>query len=255
MSHYPELPRLDCHAHIAPDANDQQLALLGDAVIFAMTGTLNEAFRAAQRKDARLLWGWGAHPGLHNSTEEYTADLMSKMIHFFPLIGEVGLDRRGSLVEQTKLFEKILLAAKDKPVLISVHSTGRTTAVIKLISQYPRQGIILHWFLGTQSEIETATNAGAYFSVNTAMPIEILERIPLERMLPETDFPSTRRSAGNKQPGDTAALEELIGKLHSRNALDVRRIFWLNLRELALKNHAIDRFPAPIANLLLALEA
>jgi len=46
----PELPPLDCHAHIAPDVTASQLDGLGSALIFAVTRSLDEARFVAWQK-------------------------------------------------------------------------------------------------------------------------------------------------------------------------------------------------------------
>ena len=51
-----ELPRLDAHAHIAPDVTRSQLNELGRAHIFAMTRTLDEAEAVRTRDDEAVTW-------------------------------------------------------------------------------------------------------------------------------------------------------------------------------------------------------
>ncbi len=63
MSPSPSLPRLDCHAHIAPDVTPAQVAALGGAIVFAVTRSPAEAAAAARRRDDTIIWGYGAHPG------------------------------------------------------------------------------------------------------------------------------------------------------------------------------------------------
>lgn len=70
-----------------------------------------------------------------------------------------------------------------------IHSAGRTAAVIDTIRAHPHPGLILHWFLGTPAEVAEAVTAGCYFSINAAMSTDVLQHIPPDRMLPETDFP------------------------------------------------------------------
>lgn len=253
MSRFPDLPRLDCHAHIAPDVTMPQIRRLGGVVVFAVTRTQQEGMRAAKRQDDRLVWGWGAHPGVPAALDEFSAARAADLTRRLPLIGEVGLDRRGALARQQEVFAAVLDAAQDQPVLLSVHSTGRTGAVLDMAAAHPHPGLILHWFLGDQQQLARAIDMGAYFSVNAAMPADLLRRIPPDRMLPETDFPSARRRGGGRVPGDTVPVEELIADLTRASTAEVRRRFWTNLRRVAVETAVLDRLPEAVADLLLAL--
>src|SRR6185312_4122027 len=61
VSQVHRFPRLDCHAHIAPDVTPAQIAALEGAFIFAMTRSPAEARFAARRHDGTVVWGYGAH--------------------------------------------------------------------------------------------------------------------------------------------------------------------------------------------------
>ena len=55
---------------------------------------------------------------------------------------------------------------------------------------------ILHWFTGNTAELQEAVEKGFYFSVNGAMmaskrAVRLLDLIPKERVLIETDSPFT----------------------------------------------------------------
>jgi len=253
LSRFPDLPPLDCHAHIAPDVTAPQVRQLGEVIVFAVTRTLTEGTRAAARQDKLLVWGWGAHPAVPEALDGFSADRAAHLIQKLPLVGEVGLDRRGPLDRQQEVFAAVLSAAQGQPVLLSVHSTGRTGAVLDMIAAHPHPGLILHWFLGDRRELARAVDTGAYFSVNAAMPADVLRRIPPDRMLPETDFPSGRRRGGGRLPGDTEPVERLVADLSGTSPPEIRRRFWTNLRRLAVDTEVIDRLPDPAADLLLTL--
>lgn len=249
-----ELPPLDCHAHLAPDVTQKQIRALGGAVVFAVTRSLAEAELVAGRTDETLVWGCGVHPGVAKARQAFDEDRMRELLGNFALVGEVGLDRSaGRLDDQLRVFEGVLRAAQDSPVLVSVHSAGCTNQVVDLIERLPHSGLILHWFLGASTEVERATRAGCYFSVNSAMGEELLRCIPRDRMLPETDFPSTARRGGGRVPGDTSRLEQRIAAIQAEAAERVRWRWYRNLRALALASGAIDRFPDALADRLIAV--
>lgn len=241
---YPsELPPLDCHAHIAPDVTVPQVNGLGGAFVFAMTRSPAEGAFAAARDDRTLLWGWGAHPGLPAALREVTPAAASAAADRHVLIGEVGLDHKGDAGLQRATFKTIIDACSAKPVLLSVHSTGRTREVIDMLGQQPHPGTVLHWFNGTADEIREATALGCYFSVNNAMTDDRLALIPRHRMLPETDFPSSRRKMMASRPGDVMALEQRLATRDGCQRDDVRRSWYVNLARLCGASDVTARLP------------
>ncbi len=249
-----QLPALDCHAHVATDVTDDQLRGLGDATVFAVTRSLDEAAAASRRTDANLVWGCGVHPGVRAAVAAFDAKAFAARLDEFALVGEVGLDRRsGHLDEQTRVFRAVLSAVREAPVLMSVHSAGCATEVTTLVEQARHPGMILHWFLGDASAVRRAADAGCYFSVNAAMSDAVLRQLPPDRLLPETDFPSTRRKGGGSRPGDVSNLERRVATLLAESAESVRWRWYRNLRSAALASGALERLPDALADRLMAV--
>lgn len=245
------LPLLDCHAHVAPDVTDRQLERLGNVHVVAMTCSLAEANYVAPRSHRQLTWAVGAHPGRPDALAQYNPSGFRAVASRFAVVGEVGLDRRGVQVDQERVFDDVLAACEDLPVLVSIHSTGRTRNVVERLEERTLQGAILHWFLGTLDECRRAARAGAYFSVNSAMPLKVVSAFPRDRVLPETDFPAKR--TGATMPGDTHALEVLLAEIWNEPAENVRYTLWRNLRTVSLASGAIDKFHESLADLLLSV--
>jgi TatD DNase family protein len=245
------LPRLDCHAHIAPDVTKRQIECLGDVHVVAMTRSLAEAQYASTRSDRQLTWAVGAHPGRPDALAQYNPTLFRSVASRFAVVGEVGLDRRGVRQNQERVFDDVLTACADLQVLVSVHSTGRTGEVVERLEPHALKGVILHWFLGTPVECRRAAEAGASCSVNSAMPIDLVSALPRDRILPETDFPAKR--VGAATPGDTSALEVSLAEVWGEPVPRVRHILWRNLRAVSLASGALDKFPESLADLLLSV--
>lgn len=116
-------------------------------------------------------------------------------------IGEIGLDNQNKTAEdysiQKQLFQKILVACADKKdKILTVHSRKASTDVISMIGKDFPGKVILHWYSGGKKDLEIALQNGFYFSINYPMTISesgrrIIERIPFERILIETDGPFT----------------------------------------------------------------
>ncbi len=114
-------------------------------------------------------------------------------------IGEVGLDNMNKSREdyqtQKIIFSKIIDAcAGQGNKILTVHSRRAASDVIEMIGDGFPGKIILHWFSGSVSDLERAVKFGYYFSVNYAMTTseagkKIIRRIPLNRLLIESDGP------------------------------------------------------------------
>jgi len=240
-----DLPPLDCHAHIAPDVTPPQIVGLKGALVFAMTRTPEEAHAAARRTDDTLAWGFGAHPGLPAALGAVDDSVLARAVAAHAVIGEVGLDRRGPYGVQRGVLEAVLTACSGRPVLLSLHSTGRTRELLDVLTQQPHPGAILHWFNGSSDEIAEAIELGCYFSVNHAMTNERLDLVPQSRMLPETDFPSSRRKTLASKPGDTMALEARLAQRDGVFPSTVRRGWYRNLGRLIDSVGGRSRFAEP----------
>lgn len=248
------LPNLDCHAHIAPDVTPAQLGQLGDAHIFAVTRSLAEAEATTrQRPHPTLTWGLGVHPALAAARRQFDPVTFARLLPGFALIGEVGLDGSSAtqLTQQMTLLKALLGACTDEPVLISLHSAGATEQVTDLVVDHPHPGLILHWHLGTPEQQQGAAQAGAYFSVNDAMPDSALVNLPQDRVLPETDF--VRPGRRGRLPGDTGKLLDRLAVLWNTSPATARQQCWANLRRIAVRSGALDRLPEATAQLLLEL--
>ena len=250
-NHQDRLPTLDCHAHIAPAVTHSQLATLGHSHIFAVTRSLSEARLVLNRDDRGLTWGIGVHPAVATARAEYNPEVFRQLLPQFALVGEVGLDRRGTRDEQERILADVLDACADQPVMISVHSTGRTREVIDLVRRNPHPGIILHWFLGSADELTEAVGLGTYFSVNNAMSDVQLAAVPRDRTLPETDFPA--RQVHARIPGETTALEQRLASVWRVSDQEARHQLWMNLKRLAIASGAIDAVSESLADTLLAV--
>ncbi|BCP02622.1 TatD family hydrolase [Mycobacterium paraintracellulare] len=245
-----QLPALDCHAHIAPDVTQRQLAALGGATVFAVTRDLDEAELVTKRQDEKLVWGIGVHPAIPAAIAAYDPDRLRALLPHFALIGEVGLDRRTPLDDGRRVFTDILAACRDQPVLISVHGTGRASAVLDEIEHRRHPGVILHWFTGDLRDLSRALEMNLYFSVNNAMHDTLIQAIPHDRILPETDFPA--RKVRTQRPGQIEPLEERLSNLWNQSGPDVRHRLWRNLKKLAIDSGAIETLPEHIADIVVA---
>ena len=168
----------------------------------------------------------GLHPQLV-AERENEIEQWDRYLSETRYVGEVGLDAGPrffkSLDAQKRVFRHMLEScAEAGNKILSVHSIRSAKAVLDLVEAHlpPERGkIVLHWFTGTKSEAKRALNLGCYFSINAAMlnnerHASLVEEIPLDRLLTETDGPFTQIGERHSKPSDVSLVVEALGRLH-----------------------------------------
>lgn len=243
-------PLIDAHAHIAPDVSPAQVRALGDTITVAMTRTISEARFVARKREPNLIWALGTHPGVADALGEFDEATFRRAVDYFAVVGEVGLDRRGDRDRQHEVFETVLRVCRDQPVLLSIHSTGRVRQVLDLLTENPHRGAVLHWFTGSEKELAEAVALGCWFSVNAAMSPDLVRAIPVDRVITETDFPSSRAKTRARRPGDVAPALDVLREAFRDEG--TRERVASNFRNLLLQTGAHERL-SPMARSRLAL--
>lgn len=147
--------------------------------------------------------GLGMHPQLISTGYEDMM-LFEKLVPSSHYIGEIGLDFNKNYFhskdKQIEVFERIIqLCEHYGEKIISIHSLKSTASVIEIIRKNKVQNsncYLFHWFTGTMSQLRNAIELGCYFSVNPRMlktksGIEVIKKLPINRILLETDAPFT----------------------------------------------------------------
>lgn len=198
----------DAHCHL--DLMDNMAGFIkemqnSDMSLFAV-GTTPKAYdREVQfcRSNPRIKVGLGMHPQLISSGYD-DVSLFKALFEKSHYIGEVGLDFSKEYIQtkevQVHVFRDIVkLCEQCGEKVVSVHSLKSANTVIEILREYRTQRsnkYIFHWFTGTIPQLEKAIELGCYFSINPSMlktksGLEIINTVPVERMLLETDAPFT----------------------------------------------------------------
>lgn len=198
----------DAHYHL--DLMDNMAGFIkemqnSDMSLFAV-GTTPKAYdREVQfcRNIPRIKVGLGMHPQLISSGYD-DMKLFKTSFEKSHYIGEVGLDFSKEYIQtkevQVQVFRDIVkLCEQCGEKVVSVHSRKSANIVIEILREYRTQRsnkYIFHWYTGTIPQLEKAIELGCYFSINPSMlktksGLEIINTVPIERMLLETDAPFT----------------------------------------------------------------
>lgn len=179
----------------------------------------------------------GLHPQLAIQYKNQLP-LFNELAETSRYIGEVGLDfTKGIIQDQLDIFEKIVNICEGYGgKIISVHSRKAAKQVVDIIGK-SNNTIILHWFSGTVGELERAIQAGYYFSVNSDMlstkkGIDLIKRIPPNRLLYESDAPFTRLLKGEYDLHFIDSIVKTTAVVLEKTQQDVRTIFTDNFKQL-----------------------
>ena len=186
-----------------PEAYIRQRELVGDIVI-GMTN-LPSHFQMGQPhlkgyKHIRL--ALGMHP-LLATERKIEVPLFKRLVDQTSYIGEIGLDfsKEGYATkdDQIEVLHELLSAIRGKKKIVSVHSRKAEKELLALLCEYEIENVVFHWYSGPVDLIPDILAQGYYFSVNEAMCLSkngraIIEKIPRERLLTETDAPYNERT-------------------------------------------------------------
>ncbi len=200
---------VDVHAHLADEAFERDLdAVLrraeqaGVRAVLAVSETLEEAreiLELAERypiiKPCAGLYPTYLDP---KAAEEMVAFLREHADRL-AAVGEVGLDYWAvKTLEDRELQRRTLSlqveAAKELDLTLNVHSRSAGRHAITLLRSLGARRVLLHAFDGKASAAEEGIEAGYYFSIppsvlRSPQKQKLVRRIPLERLLLESDAP------------------------------------------------------------------
>ncbi|HFE48549.1 MAG TPA: TatD family deoxyribonuclease [Chromatiaceae bacterium] len=182
----------------------------------------------------------GVHPCDHDREEPTVEKLVDLAGHAKNVaIGETGLDyfrAEGGLDWQRERFRTHIRAAREagKPLIIHTREAREDTIRILREENAAEIGGVMHCFTETWEMAEQAMELGFYVSFsgiitfkNAAELREVVKRMPLERMLIETDSPYLapvpHRGKPN-QPGWVSHVAECVAGLRELPVDEIARI-------------------------------
>lgn len=184
----------------------------------------------------------GLHPEIADQKES-ERDILIEQITNTDFIGEVGLDGspkyRSNFQLQVSILDSLLQeCSKQGGRILSIHSRGAASQVLDLLDKYPDSGTtILHWFSGSKSELDRAIDRGCWFSfgpagTRTESGLRILQSIPLNRLLPESDGPFGNLKGMHVMPWEAHTISNSICQFRRISRSLIEDQFKRNLTEI-----------------------
>jgi TatD DNase family protein len=238
---------IDFHCHLDLFDDPERVAAQSDkAAIYVLSVTTTpKAWRKtnALSNDRRhIRTALGLHPQLaHERSKELT--LFDSLLDETRYVGEVGLDGseeyRSHADVQMRVFDHVLATSRDRGGRIfTIHSRRAAAPVLSALRRHEcASTAVLHWFSGTQRELDEATRLGCWFSVGPAMlrsakGRQLVSRMPRDRVLTETDGPFAHEGKRPLNPADVIIAVKQLAVLWSVSADEVDHQLSCNLREL-----------------------
>ncbi|MGN6284528.1 MAG: Qat anti-phage system TatD family nuclease QatD [Afipia sp.] len=236
-----------CHLDLYPD-HEAAIARAEAARIYTLTVTTTPKAWARNHELTRHSRFVRAALGLHPQLVAERAGELPLWERHLPetrYVGEVGLDAGPrfykSLDIQKHVFRRVLeRCAEAGGKILTVHSVRSVPAVLEMVERHlpPDRGtVVLHWFTGSKADARRALALGCYFSVNSEMLKSdrgrtIVDELPLDRILTETDGPFTVTADRPNEPADVRAVTDAIASLRHLSREEIQINVLSNLRRL-----------------------
>lgn len=236
---------IDTHCHIDLYPRPTEVAAAADqaGVLTIIVTNLPSAFERAfpfvtSMRNIRL--ALGLHPLV---AEQHKCELerFRALVDKTSYIGEIGLDfsRAGYGTKELQLqsLKFVLQTLKGKPKFITLHSRQAESAVLDLLEEERQPPIVFHWFTGALSALSRAVNQGHFFSINPAMVNspngkKIVEVLPKDRVLTETDGPFVKIGTRSAIPSDVSLVEDYLSSVWQMERYEVRAKIKTNFFQL-----------------------
>lgn len=238
---------IDFHCHLDLFPNPSKIVkecLDRELYVLAVTTTPSAWAKSNElgNNNQRIKTALGLHPQLAKEREN-ELQLFDKLVGGVRYVGEIGLDGSPELKDtwdaQLRVFNHILHSCQNScGKVMSIHSRRAVKSVLDSLEEYPKAGVaILHWYSGTIKDLQRALDLGCWFSVNPAMVksktgINVINNIPKERIVTETDSPFTGVNGKSYNPWDVELVVNGLSKIWNVPFSVTEKIIWENSFEL-----------------------
>lgn len=243
---------IDTHAHVHIDRFDADRAeVLERARAAGVARLINIGYDLPSSRDSVALadrypqiWataGIQPHYAL-DTTPEHLAEIAALLAHpRVVALGEIGLDyhhNRAPHAAQHELFRQQIAIARRHAMPIVIHTREAQADTLAILREATDLTIVMHAFSGDWAYAEACLALGAYLSF--AGPVtfpkatelhEAAQRVPIDRLLIETDCPylSPHPFRGKRnEPARVAIIAERIAVLRGESVETIAQAVWDN---------------------------
>lgn len=177
--------------------------------------------------------------GVHaHEAEEATEEDLQKIEHLYNnkkvvAVGEIGLDYHYDFSprdRQLDIFERQLILANKLNLPVIVHDREAHEYTMNLLKKYKPKGVV-HCFSGSAEMAKEIVKLGMYIGIggavtfkNAKKPVEVVQYLPLDKLLLETDAPYMTPVPFRGQRCDSAHIAYTAEKIAEIKGIDVQEI-------------------------------
>ena len=168
----------------------------------------------------------GIHPeDAFNVTEDVVNEIKELASHDkIKAIGEIGLDyyweENPSRENQKDVFRKHLALAKELNMPVIIHDRDAHADTLEIMKEFPDVIGVVHCFSGSKEMAIECVKLGYYIGItgvvtfkNAKKIIEVVENVPLDRLLVETDAPYMAPVPKRGKRNESDYIEYVIEKI------------------------------------------
>ena len=244
------LPYVDCHTHLDAiyekmgyDLNSVPFAEFSsswpegfDGCLCTFSDTFSGTFHFLEEENTKIYGAIGLHPhGASRYDEAFEAELIEKLNHpKIRALGEIGLDYHYTLSPvdvQKRVFEREINIAVEKQLPITIHTREAEDDTFEILKRaMPKDHFFhIHCFTDSWEFAEKVLKEwkNAYFGFTGVLTFknskkiqDVCKRIPMDRLLSETDGPYMAPIPYRGKaawPGHIPIIIKKIAELHDIN--------------------------------------
>ena len=188
------------------------------------------------KKDSIIYGTFGIHPHETKNNAIQKNEIINKVKINKKIIGvgETGLDfyyNNSDKDSQLKSFKIHIDASIDLNVPLIVHSRNAENETYELLKNSKSQKILMHCYTGSTSFADQLISLGAYFSAsgiitfnNSKILQETFKKIPLDRLLIETDSPFLAPTPMRGKKNEPSYIKYILQKLAKIKKIDKSKL-------------------------------
>ncbi len=242
---------IDSHCHLNHSSFEQDLTQVLQRAIdegitqFIVPGTRFDQWGNQQQlkqKYPNIYLAYGIHPWFCDLHHTKHLEQLDTLLHDAIAVGECGLDtspNKPSLEKQTFWFEAQLTLAEKHDLPVIVHSVKATHLILTSLKKHPQTHGVIHGFTGNIQQAESLIQCGYLIGIgtrlvqaNTKKTQALLQQLPLEYMILETDAPDGMGKHIRNEPKALILVANIIAQIRQTNANNILDICSKNTREL-----------------------
>lgn len=157
-------------------------------------------------------------------------------------IGETGLDYKYAETEeqrglQDECFERHINIAVEAELPIVVHSRRAQEKSLGMLEEGKAEKVLMHWFYGNKKVLKKTLDLEYFISVSPGMvnredTIGFVKKLPLERILLETDASPVKFDGVHSEPAWIVELAGKVAELKEVSVKELEKQLEKNLKEL-----------------------